>query len=149
MRLITIKTDSLSPSLRGIASRLQGEAARRVTFAAAEEFKRITLANFGPVGEARPSEWAALSEKYAKWKKTDRVATLLLSENLRKSIYAVSNADGSATVGSDRVYAAAHQDGEGKMPLRPYFPAVGDRLTPYAEEKIGQVVESEIAKLLS
>ncbi len=149
MRLITLKTDSLRPELRRLQSNLSPLKLGQVTFAAAKEFQRITLANMGASGEARPTPWTKLTKHWAARKHTDRTPTLVYKGNLQKSIVAVSNPDGSATVGSELPYAAVHQDGGGNsIPARRYFPVLGGQLTPYAEGKITTVITTSLDKLL-
>ncbi len=146
IKTIVIQTPGLG-TLAGKFSQLKLGA---VTYAAAKEFRRITLANMGASGEARPTPWTKLTKSWAQKKHTDRTPTLVWKGNLMRSIVATPNSDGSATCGSDCPYAAVHQEGGGNsIPARRYFPIMRGKLTPYAERRITLVVSQAIDKLLS
>ncbi len=103
-------------------------------------------------GNNRPTSWQPLSKDYAKWKyhKTGvGVVNLVLSGRLYDSVTSVLNSPTESEVYTNVDYADAHQSGLGRQPKRPYFPIVGNRLTPYAQARIYSIIDGWIAKRLS
>lgn len=129
----SINIEDLTPEKLHIGE----EVKIKVQSAMAETLFNIAWNNFGFDGEDRPTQWPALTEKYAKRvKRSD--ATLILSEDLIESLkWDGSNAD-AAVVYNDSPYAVAHQFGvpENNLPPRPFMPIQGDGLTPYSEARV-------------
>lgn len=112
------------------------------------KLKYLTILNFGFSGRNRPVNWKPLSPSYAKRVKRS-VATLDLSGDLMRSIR-VSAPDGnSITVSTDNEYAAAQQNGNARLPARPFFPITSTgELTPYARRVLETTAALEIQRLM-
>jgi phage gpG-like protein len=101
---------------------------------------------------SRPSSWSPLTKKYANWKglKVGRTtADLVLSGRLYQSITPRINSPTESEVFTNVPYAEVHQEGGGNnVPARPYFPVLGGRLTPYAEQRIYSIIDGWITRKL-
>lgn len=126
--------------------------------AMAIEFYGVVINNFGHGdGEDRPEPWPVLSPIYAvRAHGGDTSPTLILSETLIASIdQRLGNKD-SASVFTECEYAETHQfgaythfgDGIAYVPPRPFFPIVGDEVTPYTEQKCIAAARKAIDSLL-
>lgn len=110
--------------------------------------KLDTVQNFGITGTDRPSNWKPLSIRYSK-RVGRKSATLDLTGELMRSIR-VGQPDGnSISVYTEDPKAAYHQFGEGKNPLRPFFPITpsGD-LTPRARNRVETAAQLEAQRIL-
>src|SRR5574343_197752 len=108
---INIGEDSLTPHLDDLAKAISsGEGLANPLIAGADELVRITKENMGDSGIDRPHEWEKLSKRYAKRLKRPH-ATLVLDGTLRDSVKRDDPSGNSIQVGSDVVYASAHQYG--------------------------------------
>ena len=135
-------------SIEGLAEAKFNELRQPVQAAMAERFFDITRSNFGATGVDRPTEWPALSPRYAK--RVDRdYATLFVSGVLESSVQWASSPS-EAIVWTDNEYAPAHQWGDGHIPARPFMPIyrTGD-LTPFAQAECVQAAQDEINRLLN
>jgi phage gpG-like protein len=152
---VRITSDSLTPRLQRIVEGLSGSGKRQILGAMGKEYARIARANFGPRGLDRPSNWDALRDKYRRWKQKNYGrgdADLILRGNLRDSIRSECVNDNYSEViaGEGLAYAAAHQNGEGRMPRRPFFPQRNlTQATPYTEERLREVVERELERTIT
>ncbi len=129
---VTVKIVGNSGTTR-FASFLTDNERNEVLRKIGAKLKFLTVQNFGYTGSNRPSQWAPLSEKYAKRVKRS-VATMDLTGKLMRSLR-VSAPDGnSITVSSDTPYDEAQQNGNSRLPARPFFPINHDgSATPYAQ----------------
>lgn len=133
---------------------LAGPQRRRILLPMAEEFARISRANFGASGKYRVSRWLALNPKYRRWKVRhggQPLADLILSGKLKASIRSECRNDNYAEVhaGEGTDYAAAHQFDTGHMPYRPFLPTDrSGRPTAYAAKRLKQVAELELKRIL-
>ncbi len=123
--------------------------------AMAGEFRRCTLANFGPTGRYRPFEWEFLrSESYARKVKRP-YATLFVDGNLKAAVRVEpTSGTGPARVvakDSEVPYATVHQYGGGNnIPARPYFPmSLDDEVVPEVADRVQASAERELARILS
>lgn len=136
-----IARDDVSPKL----SRLAGSAKHpaKVLRAMGTVFMSITMGNFNDAGaNYRPKPWAN--------KKDGSVSKLQKSGTLARSFH-LEVTDQRATVSTPEIYAATHQFGRdfgrgAPIPARPFYPVVGGKLTPEAEEKIGKAGERAMAR---
>lgn len=105
--------------------------------AMALRLKQLVQDNLGIVGRDRPKEWAPLNKRYAK-RVMRPYATLYVSGQLSRSIKHASYPDYAIVYQdyADCPYGEVHQDGEGKMPERPFFPIVNGELTPMAQYEL-------------
>jgi phage gpG-like protein len=129
---ITVKLSG-SPRINSFASFLTRGERDAILRKVGAKLKFLTVQNFGFNGTNRPSQWAPLSPRYSKRVKRS-IATLELSGDLFRSLR-VGEPDGnSITVSTDNKYAAAHQNGNERLPARPFFPITPDgSATPYAQ----------------
>ena len=117
------------------------------------ELLDITQQNFGDTGVDRPESWPQLSQKYAdEFHGGDTTPTLMLDDekhalrnpNLPHLIdcFRVMVNDSKAELTNMSPYADTHQLGYG-VKRRPYYPVMpdGENLTPYAEQKMVEIVE--------
>lgn len=117
--------------------------------AIASRVHSIVLKNFGESGLDRPSSWSPLSPRYANRVKRT-FATLELSGNLKRSVRSTSSpAEAVIWQDSSVPYGAAHQFGSEKLPARPFFPMVGDGVTPFVEQQISEAVEESITEFFA
>jgi len=130
-------TDNLSPGLARAAAKCRNT--RPVMEAMGSEFCSITKRAFTNP-QLRPLPWAN--------KRDGTPATLRKSGALWQSIRITDLTQTSVTGGSDRPYAAIHQLGGDKMPMRPYFPILNGKLTPEAKRLIEKVGFEKIKILL-
>lgn len=152
IRLVKVN-DSMTPYLRRLSASLSFDAQRRVTRQMAKRFWQITRANIGTSGVDRPKPWPALSLKYIQALKRKGqgpfIPTLLRSGSLLNSIGLISSGN-TAEVYSDSPYARAHQFGYAprNLPARPYFPAINDELTDYANRQVITAAVQEITDIV-
>lgn len=96
----------------------------------------------------RPAAWPARKKDTGK-------PLLIRTTTLRRSLRIVQVANDSATVGTDRPYAAVHQFGSRKkkgrgsgIPARPYWPLTGSpeasQLTPKAQEAVAAAAQRQL-----
>ena len=126
--------------------------------AMAKEFHRIVIANFEQDGgEDRPEEWEKLRYMYAEAVHGgDRTPRLQLSGDLLASIDIGDTEMDAASVFTYNPYASFHQNGGvsefgGKsynIPARPFFPIVGEEVTPYTTDKCVAACEEKLTELL-
>jgi phage gpG-like protein len=150
--------DNLSPSLRRLAAGVENK--RPILQAMGMQLGELTRRSFNEPA-LRPAPWAP------KWDGSP--ATLRKNQVLVRSIGVSEVTNDHVTVSTDRLYAAIHQFGgeiraKGKalrfalggntvfakkvvMPPRPFFPFIGNRLTPAASDKIQRVGEEKIRLL--
>ncbi len=165
MGMFTITRDDISPSLSRLAATAKNPVA--VLRAMGTTFKSITEGNFNSAGAAyRPKPWPPKRDPEG------QPSILQKSTTLAKSFH-LEVTSRSATLGTPSKYASIHQFGgvirakPGKtlswvnskgervfakmvtIPARPFFPVLNGKLTPKAEEKIGnaarRVIEKEAA----
>lgn len=112
------------------------------------KFKYLTLQNFGVTGTDRPTEWAPLSEDYAKRVKRS-YATMDLKGDLFRS-FRVGQPDGtSITVSTSISYAEAQQYGTDRMPPRPFFPITADGgLTNHAQNVLETTASLSLQRIM-
>lgn len=121
------------------------EVLAAVNGAMASRLHDIVLKNIGDTGIDRPNAWAPLSKRYAKRVKRSH-ATLRVSGDLIRSIRSAADwSHGEVWQDDSSVeYGPAHQFGEGHMPLRPFFPIVGDGLTEFAEAQLTEAAQTAL-----
>ena len=118
--------------------------------AMANRFASIVHNNFGFGGEDRPTPWPSLSSKYAKeFHGGNRVPTLQLTGELQSSIQIDDTKYEAASVWTDNEYASEHQYGSEILPARPFFPMIGDSLTPYSERECVDAAQGELNRILT
>lgn len=152
MAFFRLTHDDISPSLSRLARTAKNPLP--VLRAMGTTFKCITEGNFSSFGaHYRPKPWPALKDP------AGVPSNLQKSTTLSKAFTLVVTAQ-AATLANPMPYAAIHQHGgviraKGKVlawvnskgervfarrvtiPARPFFPAINGKLTPAAEEKIG------------
>lgn len=162
MALVKITRNDISTALSRLAA-----AARNPTpilRAMGTTFKSITEGNFNSVGaQYRPKPWPPKKDPAGQPSILQKTTTLAKAFHLTVTAQA-------ATLSNPMPYAAIHQFGgiirpkTGKflswinssgervfarkvtIPARPYFPVLNEKLTPAAEEKIGNAARRIIAK---
>jgi len=124
--------------------------------AMATAFKITAQNNLGLDGEDRPTEWPDLSssERGLKYqKKVGRsIATLYETGALHDSIVVdESDQSESSAVVCESEYGYAQQNGDETtgLPARPFFPIVGDELTPYTEAKCIEAAQDRLETILA
>jgi len=135
-----------------IPNELLDSAISAVETAMAYRFLSITDHNFGFGGEDRPTPWPALSSKYAKeFHDGNRIPKLIFSGDLQRSIQIKESSGDGAEVYTDNEYATEHQCGvpEINLPARPFFPIVGNSLTPYAEMQCLDAANNALVRTLN
>lgn len=136
--------DEWTPLFKELAERVSIQGRRKLLFQLIVQLHDISVLNFGESGQARPSEWPRLKEKYAlEFHDGDQTPTLILSGKMVNSFVHTIGTD-SATLTNMAEYASEHQLGDvaNRLPARPYFPVDKDgQLTPYALEKLNQILE--------
>ncbi len=139
-----LERDDVTPALQNTFGALSGFSHRRVLYAMAATFKRITLENFGDSGVDRPSAWAPLSAKYSKRVGRNH-ATLDLNGRLFRSIGMTVGQDFAEVFSDGLPYNEVHQFGNSKTPARPYFPVDSSgNLTAYSEQRMADAANREI-----
>lgn len=132
---VTIKVDDLTPAVQQFLKKTAGAGKRVILEAMGEEFKGITLEQFGADRQNRAKPWAPLSPAYQKRIKYSGPPKLILSGDLQQS-FTMSVGSDEVTVTANEPYATAQQFGRANMPDRPFFPVVDGRLTDYAQKRI-------------
>ncbi len=146
MRVIS---DGWSPFFSELKGRVSSEGRKRLLFQMIGELQDISMLNIGNEDYARPSNWPALTKKYADAKKGgDTTPNLILTGSLRESfVHHVT--DSCAILTNTADYADEHQFGVGykNLPARPFYPVSpdGESLTPFAEERLLGVVVGHFA----
>ena len=141
--------DDISPDLAKKISALKN--ARPVLAAMGQTLVNLAKSAFDQP-QLRPSAWPARKKDTGK-------PLLIRTTTLRRSLRTILVTNDSATVGTDRTYAAVHQFGSRKnkgrgsgIPPRPYWPLTGSpqapRLTPKAMEAIDAAARRQIEMLL-
>ena len=149
-------TVTLDIDTSAFASSLEAEFARvkvPCQAAMADAFAGVVDANFGAAGNAgqdRPIEWENLrSKKYAK--RVGRThATLELDGDLRSSVWVLPDAEDAAIVETSHFYAGTHQFGDPSRNIaeRPFFPIIGDEVTPFTTDKCVAACAEKLTELL-
>jgi phage gpG-like protein len=122
--------------------------------AMANAFATVVNHNFGQDGEDRPTAWPALGKSYAiDYHDGDRTPTLQLYGNLQASIDIEEGNPEYASVFTNNPYADLQQFGgeseQGfRIPARPFFPIVGNEITPYTTQKCVDACEVELTRSL-
>ena len=122
--------------------------------AMANTFATVVHHNFGEDGEDRPSEWPQLRKGYAdRFHGGDRTPKLILSGELQRSIEIDETSGDAASVSTANPYADLMQNGglneEGfPIPARPFFPIVGNDVTPYTAQKCVDACVAELERSL-
>ena len=119
-------------------------------------FQHTAQNNLGESGEDRPFPWKDLSnsprgKKYQK-QVGRSIATLYETGALHDSIVVdESNQPESASVVCESEYGEAQQNGDEAtgLPARPFFPMVGDELTPYTEAKCLEAARDRLETILA
>jgi hypothetical protein len=140
-----ITKNEWTPLFLNLKSKVSGEGRKRLLFQLIGDLQDVTMLNFGETGIARPEEWQELTPKYADAKKGgNRTPNLILKGNLINS-FQHSVEENKATLTNSAPYADEHQFGAKykNLPARPYYPVdqSGENLTPFAEERLAQIVE--------
>ena len=130
--MFTVSRNDISPKLRQMIKAVKPPERKRVLRAMGTTFKSLTEGTFNSAGsQYRPAPWPS--------KKDGSPSILQKTTTLAKS-FTLEVTDEMAKVGNPTKYAATHQfgraQGSGEIPPRPFFPVVGGKLTPQAEEKI-------------
>jgi phage gpG-like protein len=142
-------SDTLSPQLHRFGQLLSDAGKVRLLEAVADKLLRITWENFGENGKNRPIEWPALSPRYQRSIGYFGPPKLILEGDLINSVRTLGMGDNWVEIGSDLPYASIHQNGEGVVPARPYFPVTSDdELTPFADAEVRRVIEAEISQMM-
>lgn len=125
--------------------------------AMAMAFRQTAQNNLGlPPGEDRPTAWRDLSnsprgKKYQK-RIGRSIATLYETGDLHDSIAVdESNQPESASVVCESEYGYDQQNGNEStaLPPRPFFPMIGDEVTPYTTEKCLEAASEELNFILN
>jgi len=160
--MFTLTRNDISPALSRLAATAKNPTA--VLRAMGTTFKSITEGNFSSFGAAyRPKVWPPKRDP------DGQPSILQKSTTLAKSFHLEVTAK-SATLSTPAKYAAIHQfggiirpkskkflswlDSKGErvfakmvtIPARPFFPVLNDKLTPKAEEKIGNAARRVIER---
>ena len=136
--------DMLTPALKAKLAKIKNKAP--VLKAAGAALAGIAVGAFRDAS-LRPAEW---DEKVtdATLRKPGRSGLLLDRKNLWQSILAKAPETDGVEVVTNAEYGIYHQFGTRKMPARPFFPVVGDSLTPKAERAVVSAMEGQINALL-
>ena len=143
--------NTASEELQDFARLIVSDLKQKVQSAGAFRFAEISFNNFGFSGEDRPEVWPILSASYAKeFHGGQRIPTLQLTGALQESI-SIESTPEMAVVFSDNEYALDHQEGNEStnLPARPFFPIVGEQITPYAEAQCLDAAQAELDRSLS
>jgi phage gpG-like protein len=124
--------------------------------AMATAFKITAQNNLGEEGEDRPTVWRDLSnsprgKKYQKMVGRS-IATLYETGALHDSIAVDESMQPEAcAVVCNSEYGYDHQFGDASrgLPSRPFFPMIGDELTPYTEAKCIEAAQDRLATILA
>lgn len=120
--------------------------------AMAYRYYTLVDGNFGMTGTSRPNYWPALSAEYAKeFHGGNRIPKLQLTGDLQESIQVQESTGDGAEVYTNNPYALDHQYGvpERNLPARPFFPLIGDSLTPYSQAECIQACANEFERQLN
>jgi len=142
--------NTASDELENFASLIVSDLKQKIQGAAAFRFADIAFNNFGFSGEDRPEVWPILSASYAKeFHDGQRIPTLQLTGALQESI-SIESTPEMAVVYSDSEYALDQQEGNEStnLPARPFFPIVGEQITPYAEAQCLDAAQAELDRSL-
>lgn len=140
-----------TPLFESLKAKISPASRRSLMASLIGEIQDITQKTMGRNGENRPEPWAILNEKYAKeWKYGDTEPTLLMSDekhNLRNpdlphliDLFYATFSENSSSLTNTSPYADIHQLGLG-VAKRPYYPVLGNDLTPYAIDKLKEVLD--------
>lgn len=138
---MNITRDDISPALTAMLASAQHP--EKVLRTMGTTFMSITMGNFNDAGARyRPAPWPA--KKDGTPSKLQKSGTLARSFHLQVTSQA-------AKVSTPVIYAATHQFGrtEGRgapIPARPFFPVLGGKLTPAAEQLISRAGERQILR---
>jgi hypothetical protein len=124
--------------------------------AMATAFKITAQKNLGEDGEDRPTVWPDLSSSELGLKYQKKVgrsfATLFDTGALYRSIVVdESNQPESASVVCESEYGYDQQNGNDTtgLPPRPFFPMLGDEVTPYTAEKCLEAARDRLETILA
>lgn len=126
--------------LRGYLKTVPREMGKAVVAESADNFRRQGYENeAGAVVPWSPRKVVKAHGRTRKdggrdqrYKNPRQRAILIKSGRLRRSVRIVANTDTSVTIGSSEAYAQAQQDGNGKLPARPFITvsrSLRDKLT--------------------
>lgn len=146
-----ITRDDWAPLFKDLRDKLSASKRRLLLSQMIGEIQDITQQNFGPSGIDRPKPWSPLSPQYAsEWKDGDTTPTLMMSDEkheLRNPLlphlidcFDAKVNENKAELTNRSPYADGPQLGYGQ-PERPYYPVIGDELTPYAESRMKEIVD--------
>ena len=130
--------DAITPDLKKKVAAFQNR--RPILQAGAQEIVNITVEAFTNAA-LRVASWPL--------KKDGKPSVLFKTGALKHSIRVGNVDNNTASVASDRPYAATHQLGSSKVPPRPFFPfdATGN-LAPFAKLRLDKVMLDKASKLL-
>lgn len=127
-----------------------------VQLAMATAFKLTAQNNLGLDGEDRPTPWPPLSssERGLKYQKQvgRSVATLYETGELHDSIVVdESGQPEMASVVCESEYGYDQQNGNDStgLPARPFFPIIGEELTPYTAAKCLEAAQDRLDTILT
>lgn len=149
----TIRPQDLNAALRPALSQ---EGVHRMLNAMGRRLINIAKGTFGPGGVNRAKPWPALSQRYMKRIKYFGPPKLILHRNMIQEFDMRYRTGDTVTVSNESPYAAIHQfggwhhfeDGVAHIPPRPFFPVLGNQLTPYAQRELVSAAESELQRML-
>lgn len=131
-----------TPFFSELAGKLNSNGRRRLLNELIGSVYDVTILNFGPTGEHRPSEWEPLKFKYAtEAHDGDTTPTLELTGSLKQGFYTESTSE-YASLKNDVEYLKNHQFSIGRM-HRPFIPVdeADENFTPYMEAIIFETVQ--------
>ena len=142
MGQLSVTFDSLTPGLKQLAK--IGGSPKAVLEAMGTELESITQDTF-VTPSLRPVAWPD--------KKTGGPSNLTNYGVLKRSVAMTELNDKKVTVGLKGIDwpAAVHQFGsaDGSTPARPFFPFLGDRITPYGHARIEAIGQKKLDRLLA
>jgi len=118
---ITKTQDTVSPSIAGILRAISPTGRNRLLQFVGDEFKRMTLSNFGSSGRYRSRNWPQLSPEYAK-EKGSSIPTDKRTGQLYASIKMSSPKDNYINIYTKCPYAASVAYGNKNTPARCFWP---------------------------
>jgi len=136
--------DLLSPALKAKLARISDK--RPILVAAGAALASVATRAFRDPA-LRPAEWNTKFSD-ATLRKPGRSGPLIDTSALFRSLLAKDPTGDSVEVGTDREYGLFHQFGTKHLPARPFFPVVGDSLTPAAEKAVRSAIEGQINAIL-
>ncbi len=147
MPSITIRVNTISPTLAMLEKKLSPQSRQKVLLAMVEELRTLSERNFGANRPNRPAEWPPLSPTYQKAIKYFGAPKLILTGRLVSGFRITSTPD-KATLYNETPYAARHQFGDNfgiyKVPGRPFVPVINGELTPYAKKQLTDAALREL-----